>query len=220
MSQPPSNSADRQPSEATNEEAPRVRPSQIAVELRRARLKAGLSHSELHRATGISRTVLIGYEAGRTSPGGREMRKLCDALRVSPNQLVYGTEQPFQPDVALSRLGLNADALTFAHMMGLWNMLAGDDKRAFLTLMHSILEARHGREQLAQAAEIAAEIVKEFGEFLPLAMEKIGFSHEGMEKAVGSHMKELEAEARRRFARFTDTPQERPRSQGRRFKAR
>ncbi|SRR6266446_5453486 len=36
-------------------------PVGIATELKLARKRAGLSHSELHRATKISRTVLIGY---------------------------------------------------------------------------------------------------------------------------------------------------------------
>src|ERR1051325_3379840 len=130
----------------------------IAVELSRARSNAGLSHSELHRITGISRTVLIGYETGRTNPGEREIKKLCAALRVTPNQLLYGSEQPFQPDEALKRLGLNAETLSFAHLVIMYNMLASDDKRAIVTLMYSILEARHGRKKIAQAAEMMKEL--------------------------------------------------------------
>src|SRR5574341_1111067 len=192
-------------------QAEQAMPSRIAVQLRHARVNAGLSHSELHRLTGISRPVLIGYEAGRTTPGGREMRKLCDALRVTPNQLVYGTEQPFEPDTVLKRLGLDANAITFAHMMVLWNMLAGDDRRALLTLMHSLLEARHGPEQMSQAADV----MNEFNEFLAMAMEKIGFSQEALETAFGKNFKEIEAEAKKRFARFAESPQERPRRRSR-----
>src|SRR5689334_17943064 len=67
----------------------------IAAEIKRARTRAGKSHSELHRETGISRTVLIGYESGRTRPGAREIRLICDALNTTPNRLLYGMEEPF-----------------------------------------------------------------------------------------------------------------------------
>jgi transcriptional regulator with XRE-family HTH domain len=177
-------------------------PSQIAAELLRARINAGLSHSELHRLTGISRSVLIGYEVGRTNPGEREIRRLCDVLRVTPNQLLYGTEQPFHPDESLKRLGLNTEALTFAHLLVMYNMLAGEDRRAIITLMHSILEARHGRGKMAQAAEM----MKELEGFLTMAMEKIGFSQEALEKAFGQHAAEIEAEAKKRFSRFEPSP--------------
>jgi len=181
-----------------SKQAGKALPTGIAVELQRARSRAGLSHSELHRLTGISRTVLIGYEAGRTSPGAREIRKLCDALRVTANQLVYGTEQPFEPDEALKRLGLDVESIGFAHMMVLFNMLAVEDKRALITLMHSILEARQGRETMA----VAAEAMKELEQFLPSVMDKMGFSREGLEKAFEPIAEEVAAEAERRFSRL------------------
>lgn len=43
---------------------------------------------------GISRTALIGYEAGTSRPGARELRILCQTLVVSPNKLLFGTETP------------------------------------------------------------------------------------------------------------------------------
>ena len=43
---------------------------------------------------GISRTALIGYEAGTSRPGARELRILCQTLVVSPNKLLFGTEAP------------------------------------------------------------------------------------------------------------------------------
>lgn len=41
---------------------------------------------------GISRTALVGYEAGNSKPGLREIVLLCEVLRVSPNWLIYGSE--------------------------------------------------------------------------------------------------------------------------------
>lgn len=44
---------------------------------------------------GVSRTVLVGYESGKYKPGARELRLLADALHVTPNWLLYGSEKPF-----------------------------------------------------------------------------------------------------------------------------
>ena len=41
---------------------------------------------------GISRTAIIGYEQGTSRPGLREIKLLCDVLRISPNWLIYGTD--------------------------------------------------------------------------------------------------------------------------------
>lgn len=45
--------------------------------------------------TGISRAVLSMYEVGKNRPSPREIRLLCEALRISPNLLIYGDEDPF-----------------------------------------------------------------------------------------------------------------------------
>ena len=45
---------------------------------------------------GVSRTALIGYEAGTSRPGARELRLLCLTLGVTPNELMFGTTSPFE----------------------------------------------------------------------------------------------------------------------------
>jgi transcriptional regulator with XRE-family HTH domain len=41
---------------------------------------------------GISRTAIVGYEQDTSKPGLREIRLLCEVLRISPNWLIYGSE--------------------------------------------------------------------------------------------------------------------------------
>lgn len=67
----------------------------IATELRLAREAKGYSFADLHRETGLSRTTLHQYEAGTRKPGSRELLALCKALEVSPNRVIFGTEEPF-----------------------------------------------------------------------------------------------------------------------------
>lgn len=44
---------------------------------------------------GVSRAVISLYEAGTNRPSPREIRLLCEALRVTPNFLIYGDDDPF-----------------------------------------------------------------------------------------------------------------------------
>lgn len=126
----------------------------IAAELAFARSKTGISHSELHRITGISRTVLIGYENGRTKPGAKEIRLLCDALKVSPNRLIYGSDEPqFNDEFSLFCDNINSDDHKSAVMLGtLLLMLSKEERSALLTLARSILVERHGKQVLDMAS--------------------------------------------------------------------
>lgn len=67
-------------------------PDIISLQIQLAREEAGLSVVEVSRLTGISKTVLHGYERGRTKPGAREIRLLSAALNISPNRLILGSD--------------------------------------------------------------------------------------------------------------------------------
>lgn len=76
--------------------------SEIGKRIADARNGLGWSQLALHTRTkladpggmGISRAVLSLYETGTNKPGAREIRILCDTLKVSPNWLLYGSESP------------------------------------------------------------------------------------------------------------------------------
>lgn len=118
----------------------------IGIRLKAAREAKGMAQSDLHSKTGLSRTVLINYEAGRHKPGARELRLLCDALEVSPNHLIYGTEEPHSKSAGLADTVLNMGdaALIPAAFLGpmLGAMLGKDDTRTILTLVESLLKAK------------------------------------------------------------------------------
>lgn len=118
----------------------------IGIRLKAARESKGLSQSDLHNKTGLSRTVLINYEAGRHKPGARELRLLCDALEVSPNHLIYGTEDPHSRSIGLADTLLNmgeAAILPAAMLVPMCGaMLGQDDTRTILNLVESLLKAK------------------------------------------------------------------------------
>ena len=72
----------------------------IGARIKSAREERGFTQSVVAHRTkmadeaqrGISRTSIIGYEQGTSSPGLREIKLLCQVLLVTPNYLVYGTD--------------------------------------------------------------------------------------------------------------------------------
>lgn len=53
---------------------------------------------------GVSKASIVRYEAGESLPGARELRILCDALWVSPNWLLLGTEDLNSQSIFTTRL--------------------------------------------------------------------------------------------------------------------
>lgn len=73
----------------------RIKDARDAKGLTQAQLSAR-SKSVDPESKGVSRTALVGYEAGSSRPGLRELRIICECLHVTPNHLIYGSEHPFQ----------------------------------------------------------------------------------------------------------------------------
>ncbi len=103
-----------------------------------------MSQSQLAERSGVSRNTLMGYESGRNKPGVRELKSICEVLQVTPNRVIFGSEEPFKQKSALEELGLSDEDLESAMFPVMLNMLARDERQAVLTLIHNLLEARHG----------------------------------------------------------------------------
>lgn len=146
-------------------------PDLISYEIKRAREGAKLSILELSARTGISKTVLHGYERGRTKPGARELKLLCEALKVSPNRLLFGVDDFDAPRTGLARLvRLSRTAPSVTHIfvtMILPVFLSACDEAesvSFMVLMGSIL---HGKDperarMLFNMVEILATHLEDF----------------------------------------------------------
>ncbi len=76
----------------------------VSARLRAARKTRGLTQGAVAIRTqsrdtegkGISRTAIVAYEQGTSSPGLRELVLLCEVLFVTPNWVIYGTESAAQ----------------------------------------------------------------------------------------------------------------------------
>ncbi len=114
--------------------------------------------------SGLSLSAIKAYEAGRNMPGARELRELCQALQVSPNKLLFGTELPFEKRTLANLLvdGESEDEhVKRARSMTLLSLLATDEQEALITLAKSIAIGRHGLEKVKErllAADLFAGI--------------------------------------------------------------
>lgn len=132
----------------------------IANELRAARERSGLTVSEIHRQTGISRTVLQGYEAARFAPGTLELRKICEVLKVTPNRIVFGEEKPMESKPLLaSYVGDLSKATNTARIAVILQVLTAQELNALLALIESIVIQRIGGPEELKIAMEAVDLI-------------------------------------------------------------
>jgi transcriptional regulator with XRE-family HTH domain len=126
----------------------------IAIQLKASREARGVSISQLHTTTGIARTALHDYEAGRYKPGANEIRKLCEALGITPNKLLTGRDNPATPETPLEKVfGAGSENVKVAKAGQLLLMLPLEERDAFYKLLLGLVSARYPAEQVAKVLE-------------------------------------------------------------------
>lgn len=83
-------------------------------------------------------------------PGARELRELCQALEISPNKLLFGTEYPFQ-EPKFEEIIVDHpehELLSHGRLIALLNLVTADERQAVITLLRSLALARHGEEKV------------------------------------------------------------------------
>lgn len=158
----------KKPARSRSKTTPAAPDGDFALRLRAAREERRLSQSELERITGISQAVIANYEAGRYRPGFREMFKLCEALRVTPNVFFYGKDDPFSQRDLTSDVGTGfrlweGDAppsaeLVEATMRGTVYLIAlnAGDRRAVFDIVQSLVRKKVKPADLAKLEEFVA----------------------------------------------------------------
>lgn len=130
----------------------------FASELIKIRSERGLTQALLSQKSGLSLSAIKAYESGRNMPGARELRELCQALQVSPNKLLFGTETPFAA-TTVANLLIDADTedqLVKRMRLGMLSSLLSSDERASLhVLAESIAIARHGESKVRETIKVA-----------------------------------------------------------------
>lgn len=120
------------------------------------RRKAGLTQDELGQRIDMERRQVARYEAGTHAPSVVNLRRICDALRVSPNFMLYGTEEPFKVESAYDRLAQGDSMERVIPKLAMTLTLVGiDDRRTLTDLIVRLAEAKHGED--------VHELMRKFG---------------------------------------------------------
>lgn len=138
----------------------------IGEQIRQAMERLNVSVTELHKRTGISRTVLLAYTRGTYAPGARELKLLCDNLDVTPSVLLYGPNPVATTPYRLGDLQVSEGGLELMAFVVLLSTLTAVERQSLLTLAESISAARDAqrhRDVLASLKVMFAD--KEFQRF-------------------------------------------------------
>lgn len=116
---------------------------------------------------GISRTVLVGYESGKTKPGARELRLLSETLQATPNWLLYGIEKPLRASLPSLEFLQGDDELENSLRIGLALCLLKPHERELIGSMLLSLAGRElGDAQLSGLMTMARMFYKEVSDAL------------------------------------------------------
>lgn len=91
---------------------PKTQGGSLGSRLREARLNAGLSQSALERKSGIPKSMLSRYENDRLLPSVRTLRRLADAIGITPSWLLERENGPGMLERELVRRGINMQSHT------------------------------------------------------------------------------------------------------------
>ncbi|HUY83989.1 MAG TPA: helix-turn-helix transcriptional regulator, partial [Steroidobacteraceae bacterium] len=123
---------------------------------------------------GVSRSVISLYELGVNRPGAREILLLCEALKVTPNWLLYGSESPIsttQPSLDFMR----GDDLQLSVRLA-FAMLALDppQRDAMASLLFAMATQKLGKDVLLSSLVTMAQLMAD--ELLKKVIEHAGES--------------------------------------------
>jgi transcriptional regulator with XRE-family HTH domain len=163
---------DIQPAKAARKPVPE---DALGERIREAREGRGWTQQILSNRTkiadpndeGISRTVLVGYEAGKTKPGAREIRILAEALNVTPNWLLLGNMTPTKAEMPSLAFLEGGNELEKALRIGLAMLLLKQHERNLLGMMLFSLAGRElGDAELGGLMATGNMIAREFLEHM------------------------------------------------------
>lgn len=150
----------------------------LGTRLQLVREAKGITQGELAELTkqadkdgkGLSRAVISFYESNTNRPGPKEIRLLCEALRVTPSYLIYGHDDPFNQYSDAGRFHGHGrtHAEYLANMLYLFTRLDDHHKLAVARIMRDLVrptekgfDKRMKKEAFARFIEEARRLEEE-----------------------------------------------------------
>ncbi len=169
-------------------------PALVGQRIVEARGRRGLSQAALAMTADISRTVLNGYEKGRRLPGLDQARRLCDALKLDPNKLVYGETAP--PEAQSASEMLSPEYLRNVLPKALLVIaLAPSEQDAVAAILRALVDARIGRAERIETERAIEVIAEQLAANIPKFEETINAAvpTPDMKRLIGSQVTPVES---------------------------
>lgn len=153
------------PEDSVSSDMPDTSDQAVGRRIREAREGRGFTQQALSTRSkwvdpegkGVSRTTLVAYESGTSRPGTREIRILCESLFVTPNNLIFGRENPFEashPAREALKVG-RGDIGEVAQLAFALTALKGHERDALLTMALSLAGRQLGDARLSGLRSLA-----------------------------------------------------------------
>lgn len=129
----------------------------IASEIIKGRELLGLTQAQLAEQSQVSLSAIKGYETGRNVPGARELKQLSQVLRISPNRLIFGVENPF-PERTWSDPSVKQEFNTPSsrkRIEHLLQLLSSTECDSLYQIVYALAAARHGVEKASPLVRLA-----------------------------------------------------------------
>jgi transcriptional regulator with XRE-family HTH domain len=124
----------------------------LGIRMAEARENKHLSQSALGRMIEMKANQVSRYERGDALPATSQLRRISNALEVSPSWLVYGTDTPFEDSHPVSQRALSGSHREMVPVIAaLLSMLDVDDRRMIASMVLRIVQLQHGDEVIRDA---------------------------------------------------------------------
>ncbi len=100
----------------------------------------GISMPELSRMTGISRHTIFDWQRRNTNPGSDKIMVICEALQISPEELLIGTNSKSNFDNSISINEFETQILTACQE------LSEDKKKRLLAYLNMLQNTKERGE--------------------------------------------------------------------------
>ena len=103
----------------------------------------GMTQAELSRLTGISTRTISDWRKKKTNPGADKIMIICEALGLTPEELLEGKSDYENRESKRQKAGIKADAVAEAHLIEVYRNLPENMRRRLLAYM-AMLENTKG----------------------------------------------------------------------------
>lgn len=140
----------------------------IGERIKQGRTALELTQVQLAKQAALSRSAVVHYEQGNAVPGGVELMKLAQALNLSPNYLLSGSDTFFPSRSPQHALADTEDPQLLVARAGMFLMVLDREVReTFSALLMALVKAKLNKREYKQLTEAIGLVSGTLPEVLP-----------------------------------------------------